>query len=198
MRLILSIIKTGEMLNKIILLAIHANLVGWWLLAAIIFDKLLQLLNTIVFKFDILLSFPIDSIVGIQLLLQLNNGFVPLVKPTGQSNHDVSLFKEQLFVSIHLLLVLLDLYPFFLDFLHFLVVLFSDQPLSLFQRRSELRGVLDLLTTFEHLGVHRLDLLLKELALLLLLHEFAGSELQSCDGSIFVFFCSFFFVFDFA
>ena len=69
MRLILSIIKTGEMLNKIILLAIHANLVGWWLLAAIIFDKLLQLLNTVVFKFDILLSFPIDSIVGIQLLL---------------------------------------------------------------------------------------------------------------------------------
>ena len=82
--------------------------------------------------------------------------------------------------------VLLDLDPFLLNFLHFLVVLFSDDPLPFLESVSELGRVLDFLTTDEHLRVHSLDLGLKQLLCFLFLQELATPLLQSMDGRVLV------------
>jgi hypothetical protein len=41
MRLVLAIIEAGKVLYQIVFLAIHPNLIGWRLLAAVVLDKLL-------------------------------------------------------------------------------------------------------------------------------------------------------------
>lgn len=126
--------------------------------------------------------------------MKLNDCLVSFIQPAGQGDHDISLFQQQLLVSVHLLLVLFDLDPFLLYLLHLLVEFHSHYSLLLLQSISELRQVLYLLTTNEDLRVHGLYFLFENLLLLLLLHELPRSHFQSGDSSILVFFGSPFFI----
>ena len=82
MGLVFSLLETREVFEKIVFLAVGANLVWRYLLVAVVLDESLQLLYPIVFKFNILFSLSVDSIISIKFFLKLNNCFVPLVKPT--------------------------------------------------------------------------------------------------------------------
>lgn len=62
MRLILPVIKTVEILNQIIFLIVLAR--GHFHVA-IILDVVLKLLNSYIFKFDVLFCFSVDPVVGI-------------------------------------------------------------------------------------------------------------------------------------
>ncbi len=50
-----------------------------------------------------------NLVVGIELLLKLNDCFVALIETRSKRNHNVSLLLQQTLVSVHLLLVLLNL-----------------------------------------------------------------------------------------
>jgi hypothetical protein len=45
-------------------------------------------------------------VVGIELLLQLYNGLIALIQTGGQRDHDVSLFEQELLVTVDLCLLL--------------------------------------------------------------------------------------------
>jgi hypothetical protein len=62
-------------------------------LTTIVLDEYLELLNSIILEFDVLFSLSIDSVICVEFLLELDDGFVSFVQSTGESNHDVSLFK---------------------------------------------------------------------------------------------------------
>jgi len=180
---------------QIIFLAVDSHLVGWYLPAAFILDEGLELLDSIILQLHALLSVSVYPVVCLQFFLKLNDCFVSLVQPRSQSDHDVTLFQQQLFVSVYLLLVFLYLNTLLFYLLHLLIVLFANHTLSFFQGISELRRVFYFLTTNEKLAVHGCDLLLKQLLLFLLLHEFTGAHLKSCDSGVLVFLGSSLFLF---
>ena len=79
--------------NKVVFLAIEVLRIWWYFLSALILDELLELLNTVVFDFHALFSVPIDPIVSFELFLELDDGFVPLIESTCESDHDVPLLQ---------------------------------------------------------------------------------------------------------
>ena len=89
-------------------------------------NKLLQLSNSLSFIFNQLFWFSLNTVISIEFFLQLNDCFVAFIQSTGQSNHNVSLFLKQGFVSVHLLFVFFDLFSLFFDVLQFTFVFLSD------------------------------------------------------------------------
>ena len=172
---------------QIIFLTVDSHLVGWNLSAAFILDEGLELLDSIILKLHALLSVSVYPIVCLQFFLKLNDCFVSFVQPRSQSDHDITLLEQELFVSVYLLLVFFDLNTFLFYLLHLLVVFFADHPLSFLQCISELRCVFYFLATNEQLAVHGGDLLLQKFFLFLLLHKFPRPHLKSCDGGVLVF-----------
>ena len=62
--------------------------------AALLPDKLLELLYASLLAFYAGFGLQGNSVVSIELLLQLDDSFIALVQPASQGNHDVTLFKE--------------------------------------------------------------------------------------------------------
>lgn len=56
-------------------------------------DEVLELLDAEKFLIDDQLGVLVDAVVGVQLLLQLNDGLVTLVQTRSQRYHDISLFQ---------------------------------------------------------------------------------------------------------
>ena len=195
MGLILPLLKACELPIHLLFPAVHANLTIWNLLVAVILYELLELFNSHIFKLYICLSLTIDAIIGFQLLLELNNGFISLIEPASQSNHDISLLQQELLVSINLLFVFLNLDSLLLNFLHFFIEFHSHNSLFFLQGISKLRKIFNLFTTYQNLRIHGLYLLLQYLFLFLFLHELPRSHLQSSNSSIFIFFSSSLFMF---
>jgi hypothetical protein len=175
-RLILSFLEACKLPIHLLFPAIHANLTIWHLSTAVILNKLLQLFNSHILKLYIRLSLSIDAVISLQLLLQLNDSFISLVEPACQCNHDVSLLKQELLVSIYLLFVFLDLDPLLLNLLHFFIEFHSHNSLFFFQGISELREIFNLFTTNQNLRIHSLYLLFKYLFLFLFLHKLSRSH----------------------
>ena len=71
--------------------------------------KILKLSTPIRLIFQTLLSLPINPIIGIKLLLQLDNSFIPFIKPRSQSNHNTPLPEQQLFTPINPRYILFNL-----------------------------------------------------------------------------------------
>lgn len=113
------------------------------------------------------LDFTMDALECIKLLLQLNNGLIPLVEACRQRNHNVALLQKQLLVSVHLCFVLLDELPLSFNVLKLALVLLPNGFLPFFECRTELRGILYFLSASEHLRVHKADLLFKHFLFLL-------------------------------
>lgn len=59
--------------------------------ATLVPDVALQLLDARLLALDARLCLKGDAVVGVQLLLQLNDGLIALIQARSQSNHDVSL-----------------------------------------------------------------------------------------------------------
>jgi hypothetical protein len=159
MRLVLPFLEACKLPVHLFFPAIHANLAVGHLPAALVLNVLLKLLYSHIFELDVCLCLPVDSIVGLKLLLKLDDCLISLIEPTSKSNHDISLLQQELLVPIYLLLVLLDLDTLLLDLLHLLVKFHSHDTLFLFEGISELREILYFLTTDEDLRVHGLDFL---------------------------------------
>lgn len=123
-----------------------------------------------------------DTIIGVQLFLQLDNSLIAFVEAGGERDHDISLLEQQLLVPVHLGLILFNLLPLALNVREFSFILFSDNALLGFERRSELGEVLDLLAADEHLAAEEADLLFQLLLLFFLNHELARSRFQRGDG----------------
>lgn len=130
--LILPLLKACELSIHLLLPAVHANLTIGDLSVTFILDELLELFNSHIFKLYICLGLAIDAIIGFQLLLELNNGFISFIEPASQSNHDISLLEQELLVSINLLLVFLNLDSLLLNFLHFFIEFHSHNSLFFF------------------------------------------------------------------
>ena len=160
MRLVLSLLEAGKLPVHLFFPAIHANLAVGYFPATLVLDVLLELFYSHVFELDVGLCLPVDSIIGLKLLLELDDSLISFIESTSECNHDISLLQQQLLVPIHLLLVLLDLDALLLYLLHLFVEFHSHDTLFLFESISELREILNLLTTDEDLRVHGLDLLL--------------------------------------
>lgn len=77
-------------------------------------DEVFQLHDPEGLGLNHLFGFPVDPVVSIQFFLQLNYGFISLVEPGGQSDHDVSLLQKQLLVPVYLLFVLVKVHPLLL------------------------------------------------------------------------------------
>lgn len=65
-------------------------------------DKDFQLLAPFLLGLNDLLSLPMDSVISFEFFLQLYDLLVSLVKPRGQSSHDISVFVQDVFVPIDL------------------------------------------------------------------------------------------------
>lgn len=133
----------------------------WRLHPALFRDEVFQLHDAHGFGFDHLLRLSVDPVIRVQLFLKLDYSLIPLVESGSESDHDVPLLEQQLLVPVHLLLVLLQVHPFLLDFLQLRVVLLSDHPVLLLQSGTELGMVLNFLSSSQHLGVHSCYLLLQ-------------------------------------
>ena len=105
-------------------------------------------------------------VIGIKLLLKLNYGLISFIEARGKCNHDVALFQKQLLVSVHLSLFLLNLGPLTLHLLELRLIFHPDQLLFFFEQSSELRCLLYLFTSNQHLRVESPYFLLKSLFLL--------------------------------
>ena len=93
--LILPIVVARKVFNQVFLLAIcSADLALWHLLPTIVFDERLKLLYPEVFELNVLLGLPVDPIVGIEFLLQLDDGLISFVQSASKSDHDVPLLQE--------------------------------------------------------------------------------------------------------
>ena len=188
MRRILSFLESIHILHRefwLTILVESANH-GRQLTLALDCNVLLQLLDPVVFLVNKQLRFSIDSVIGVQLFLQLNNGFVSFIEPARKCNHYVSLLQQQLLVPIYLLLVFFNLDSLLFDFLHLLVVFLSNHSLLLFQCISELRSVFNFLATNQHLWVHGEYLLLEQLLLLFFHQEFPGPDFESTNSRVLV------------
>jgi len=157
--------------------------------ATLLSNKSLQLLDAGLLTLDAALSLQRDPVVGVKLLLQLDNGLVSLVQSGSQRDHNVALLQQQLFVSVDLRLALLDLIAFALNLIQLGFVLLSDALLLFFERGPELRSVFDFLATGEDLRVHCLDLFFQRPLVLLSLKEFMRADFKRVNGRIFVGFC---------
>ena len=115
------------------------------------------------------LALTVDAVVCVELLLQLDDSFVALVKSCRESNHNVSLLNQKLLVTIYLSLILFDLITLTLDFLQSVLILLTNLALLFLKGNTKLRRFFYLLSADEHLRIHHLDLLF-EFAFLLLLH----------------------------
>lgn len=160
--------------------------VGWDVAATLFSNVTFQLLNPRLLALHARFSLQSDPVVSVQLLLQLNDRFVSFIQSRSQSNHDVALFEQELFVAVYLGLSLLNLVALSLDLIQFDFVLLSDPFLLLFQRRSELGGVLDFFTSVQHLRVHRLDFVFEDAFVLLGLQEFVRPDLQRVNCRVLV------------
>jgi len=100
----------------------------------------------------------VNAIVCIQFFLELDNCFITLVETGGQRDHDVSLFQQQLLVSVDLGLVFFDLNTLALNLAKFCIVFLPDLLLLLLKRNSKLLCLFNLLSSSEHLPVQRFDL----------------------------------------
>lgn len=94
---------------------------------AIVCDEILQLLAPPLLLFNNLFRLPMDTIVSVQLLLQLNNCLVALVKTTCQPAEDVTVLPEDVLVVLNLLLVFFNLLAFTLNLRQFPLVLLPNQ-----------------------------------------------------------------------
>ena len=119
--------------------------------AALLPDKLLELLYASLLAFDAGLSLEGNSVVSIELLLQLDDSFIALVQPASQGNHDVTLFQEKLFVAVDLSLSFLNLGPLTLDLRQLCFIFLPDSLLLFFKGCTELRRIFNLLTTRQDL-----------------------------------------------
>ena len=73
----------------------------------------------------------VDPVIGVQFFLQLDYRLVSFVQTGRQGDHYVSLLQKQLFVPIHLCLVLLDLLSLLLQLAQFVLVLLPNDLLLL-------------------------------------------------------------------
>jgi len=161
MWLILSFLETTKVFLKIIILSVDTHLALWDFSTTLIFNKWLKLLYPEILEFHALFCVSIYSIICFQLFLELDDRFVSLIESWCQCNHDISLFQEELLVSINLLFIFLDLDSFLLNFLHPLIIFLSDHFLSFFECISKLWSIFNFLSTHEKLTVHSSNLLLK-------------------------------------
>ena len=133
MRLVFPIVIARKMLNEIVFLTIHSDLAWRNFLSTLVLYKLLKLFNSVVLQFDVLLCLSIDSIISIKLFLELNDGLISLIQPTGKRNHDIPLLNKDMLVSVYLLHVFFNLASLLLNFLNFFIILFPNQPLAFFK-----------------------------------------------------------------
>ena len=105
-----------------------------WLHLACVSDELLELLDADKFLVDDLLGVLVDAVVGVELLLQLDDRLVTLVQPRGQGDHDVSLLKKQLLVPVDLGFLFFYLSPLTFHLLQLQLIFLPDQLLLLFKQ----------------------------------------------------------------
>ncbi len=117
-----------------------------------------------------LLSVTVDALVCVQLLLELDYCLVTLVQTSCESYHDISLFKQQLLVSVYLRFIFFNLLSFSFQLTKFSFILLSNNPLLLFQSAFELWGVFNFLTPNKQLRIQHLNLLLQFLFFFFLHH----------------------------
>jgi len=189
-RLVFSLVEAGEMAVEVFFLAIHEVGALRHLPAALFSDEGLQLVDPEVLDFHALLHVVVNAVVGLHLLLELDDSLVSLVQSGRKCDHDVSLFQKQVLVPVHLLLVFLDLKTFFFDLLDFNIVLLPDNSLSFFNGRSELRRVFNFLASNQHLAVHRRYFLFKSLLLFFFLKVLPAPEFQGSNSGVLVLLCS--------
>ncbi len=65
---------------------------GRWLNPTLLSYEDFKLLHLTLLKLNNLLSLSVDAVIGVQLLLQLDDSLISLVKPRRQCNHDIPLF----------------------------------------------------------------------------------------------------------
>ena len=143
----------------------------WDMAAALLSYEGLQLLDPRLLRLDARLCLQGDPVVRIKFLLQLNDCLISFVQTTGQGNHDVSLFEQELFISVNLSLSFFDLGPLTLYLVQLCLIFLPDALLLLFERRPELRRVFNLLASRQNLRVHCFDFLFKKPLLFLRLQE---------------------------
>jgi len=98
-----------------------------------------------------------NTIVSIQLFLQLNDSFIPFIQPTGQSYHDISLFQQQLLITIHLSFIFFNLLSFFFQFIQPILILFSNQLLLLLYSIPKLWSIFYFPSSDQQLTIHISD-----------------------------------------
>lgn len=92
----------------------------------------LQLARPLRARLDDGLLLSVGPLEGIELLLQLDDGLIPLVQPRSERYHDVPLLEQQRLVPVYLRLVLFHLLPLDLQLVDAPLILLSESPLLLF------------------------------------------------------------------
>mmetsp|Transcript_4805 Transcript_4805/g.17980 ORF Transcript_4805/g.17980 Transcript_4805/m.17980 type:complete len:263 (+) Transcript_4805:1829-2617(+) len=122
------------------------------------------------------------GIVCIELLLQLENNLVSFVETSSEGNHYVSLFEKQVFVAIHLSLVLLDGLTLTFQLIQLVTVDSMNALVFLLQQLTEHWCFLNLFTTNQELTLHERNLFFKLSLCLFLLDKFSTPFLEGCNS----------------
>jgi hypothetical protein len=88
----------------------------WYRLFAIVINVLFKLLTSELLKIDYLLSFSMNSVICVKLLLKLNYLLVTLIESTSQCYHYITILHQNMFVSVNLLFIFFYLLAFSLNF----------------------------------------------------------------------------------
>ena len=131
----------------------------------------------------------------IKLLLKLDDGLITFVKTCSERNHYVSLLKQELLIAVYLCLVFFNELPLAFNILQFAFILLTDCLLTLLERATKLRSILNFFTSCKHLRIHEADLFLKHLLFFLFKKVLSGTRFKGSDSSNFVFFSTFLFFF---
>mmetsp|Transcript_14197 Transcript_14197/g.40250 ORF Transcript_14197/g.40250 Transcript_14197/m.40250 type:complete len:329 (+) Transcript_14197:602-1588(+) len=123
-------------------------------------------------------------VVGLELLLEVQDLLVPFVKPRSESDHDVPLLEKKLLVPVDLRLVLSNVGELALQLLDLHLVLGPDPVVLLLKHLPEGVRLLDVrgLTPDDNLSLHVGDPVLQLSLLLLFPQDLPGLGLQGDHG----------------
>lgn len=94
------------------------DLIVWfWNLESIHVDEVFKEFDPVLFNVKIDLWFFVNFIIGVKFFLKVNDCFVSFIETICESYHNVSLFYQELLITINLRFIFFDLVPLNFKFL---------------------------------------------------------------------------------